>query len=86
MTINVKLRSALALAVVALAVTSIELRSANAEHVTPVRAGRVSTAVDQVKQAGVTRLRETQVTEEEKKGRIVDDRTSRLVKERKGRN
>ena len=53
MTINVKLRSALALAVVAFAVTSLEIRSANAEHVTPARLSRVSTAAEQVKKLRV---------------------------------
>src|SRR5262249_44263495 len=49
MTINVKLRSALALAVVALAVTSLDLRSANAEHAVPVRAVKAASVVEHVR-------------------------------------
>ena len=86
MTINVKLRSALALAIVALAATSLELRSANAEHVTPVRAGHVSTLANQAKKAGVKLIdeRASQIVAERKTRRIAEG-PSQIVAERKGR-
>ena len=86
MTINVKLRSALALAVVALAVTSLELRSANAEHVTPVRAGKATSLVDNVRKTGVNIVdqRKGRLLAERKSG-IIAEGTAQIIAEKKGR-
>jgi len=71
MTINVKLRSALAPAVVALAVTSLDLRDANAEHVTLVRAVKAPSLVDNV--------RKTRVIDERKGLSFVERKVLRLA-------
>ncbi|HLQ92008.1 MAG TPA: hypothetical protein VK148_18445, partial [Xanthobacteraceae bacterium] len=86
MTINVKLRSALALAVLALAVTSLELRSANAEYATPVRAGKAPSLVDNVRKTGVNIVdqRKGRLLAEKKSG-IIAEGTAQIIAEKKGR-